>query len=73
MVEKVVNVDVLGVLAVKALVVKHDISQGIYVFDLFDSSGNLIAKSRYCLVNDAPFELTEDECSILNPIEEVIE
>lgn len=75
MVEKDVNVEIqaLGVTAVKAVVTAHDTAQGIYVFDLFDAGGNLVAKSRYIAADNAPFELTEDECSILNPIEEVIE
>jgi hypothetical protein len=40
---------------VKAVVTAHDTAQGIYVFDLFDADGIMIAKSRYCLAADAPF------------------
>jgi hypothetical protein len=74
MVEKDVSVEIpaLGVMAVKAAVTAHDTAQGIYVFDLFDAGGNLVAKSRYIAVDNAPFELTEEEqASFVSVVEEV--
>jgi len=49
---------------------KTDASGNFYVYDLYDSSGTLIALNRYVFKNsdEQPFEtLTEKEELILNP------
>ncbi len=81
MVEKKVDKDikkgykVLNKLVKKAEVKanKTDAGGNFYVYDLYDTNGNLIALNRYVYKNSdkQPFdELTEKEELILNPVVE---
>jgi len=66
-VEKEVNIEIpaLNTTAVLAHVTEYRAEEGVYVYDLYDADDNLIAKSRYITVADAPFELTQDDLGIL--------
>ena len=66
-VEKKVNVEIpaLNTTAVVANVKEYRADEGVYVFDLYDVDGNMVAKDRYKAVADAPFELTQEDLSIL--------
>lgn len=70
---KQVNVDVVGVIADLAIVKEYrEDPQPLVVFDLYQTyevdgeiSKNLLASDRYELLEDAPFELTEEEIAEL--------
>jgi hypothetical protein len=66
-VEKEVNIEIpaLNTTAVLAHVTEYRVEEGVYVYDLYDADDNLIAKSRYIAVADAPFELTQEDIGIL--------
>jgi hypothetical protein len=61
MINKIVDIEIsaLGVTSVKAVVTEYRESEGVVVYDLYDSADDLVAKSRYSLIADAPFEFTE--------------
>jgi hypothetical protein len=68
-----IEIPALGSTAVLAHVTEYRVEEGIYVFDLYDADNNLVAKSRYSLIADAPFELTQADIDILNsPVEEEV-
>jgi hypothetical protein len=68
-----IEIPALGATAVLAHVTEYRVEEGIYVFDLYDADNNLVAKSRYSLIADAPFELTQADIDILNsPVEEEV-
>lgn len=62
-----IEISALGATAVLAHVTEYRADEGIYVYDLYDADDNLVAKSRYSLIADAPFELTQEDIDILNP------
>ena len=68
-VEKEVNIAIpaIAATAVIAHVKEYREDEGVYVFDLYDADGKLVAKDRYKAVADAPFELTQEDINILNP------
>lgn len=68
MIEKIVSIEIpaLEVTATKAVVAEYRAEEGVVVYDLY-ADDNLVAKSRYSLIADAPFELTQEDIDILNP------
>lgn len=62
-----VYIPALDVTVVTASVKEHRIEDGVYVFDLLDADGSMIAENRYAAPEDAPFELTLEELLELNP------
>lgn len=63
--EVAIQIPALDTTAVIAHVTEYRAEEGIYVFDLYDAVGNLVAKSRYAYIADAPFELTQEDIDLL--------
>ena len=72
MIEKPVEIKInaLGITTDTVQVTEYRESEGVYVYDLY-ANGELVAKSRYVKVENAPFEVTQEEIDGLNVVAEV--
>lgn len=64
-----IGIKALGITADTAQVTEYREDEGVYVYDLY-AGGELVAKSRYVKITDAPFELSQEEIENLKIVEE---
>jgi len=62
-----VPIPALNDTATLAHITAYQETESVCAYDLYNANSLLIAKSRYDLLGDAPFDLTEEDILVLNP------